>query len=105
VVEAGTVRRLLETIEQRLSRLEQAAGTPARLPETNRGVFKALHREQLISADLAERLGRMAGFRNVLAHGYADVINERVYAALGELNDVRSYVTQLDRYFGDERGR
>jgi uncharacterized protein YutE (UPF0331/DUF86 family) len=85
VVEAGTVRRLLETIEHRLSRLEQAAGTPfedyerdadlqdivernleiriqacidlglhvladfpARLPETNRGVFKALHREELI---------------------------------------------------------
>jgi uncharacterized protein YutE (UPF0331/DUF86 family) len=138
VVEAGTVRRLLETIEHRLSRLEQAAGTPfedyerdadlqdivernleiciqacidlglhvladfpARLPETNRGVFKALHREELISADLAERLERMAGFRNILAHGYADVINERVYAALGERNDVRSYVEQLDRYLGE----
>jgi uncharacterized protein YutE (UPF0331/DUF86 family) len=138
VVEAGTVRRLLETIEQRLARLERAAGTPfedydsdrdlqdivernleiciqacidlglhlladfpAALPETNRGVFKALRREELISADLAERLDRMAGFRNVLAHGYADVISERVHAALGELNDVRSYVEQLDRHLGD----
>jgi hypothetical protein len=70
VVEAGTVRRLLETIEQRLSRLEQATGTPLEVYEND--------------ADLQ------------------DVINERVYAALGELNDVRSYVEQLDRYLGDE---
>lgn len=135
MVEAATVRRLLETIEQRLSRLKAAAGTPfedyesdadlqdivernleiciqacidlglhvladfpTRLPETNRGVFRALRREELIPDDLAERLERMAGFRNILAHGYADLISERVHAALGELDDVRSYVEHLERH-------
>lgn len=132
MVEAGTVRRLLETVEQRLSRLERAAGTslgdyltdpdlqdivernlevciqacidlglhvladfPSRLPETNRGVFKALHREGLVGEDLASRLERMAGFRNVLAHGYAHVVAERVHATLSELDDIRSYLEQL----------
>jgi uncharacterized protein YutE (UPF0331/DUF86 family) len=135
VVEEGTVRRLLEVIEQRLVRLTQAsdvsfdqyqrdldlqdivernleiciqacidlglhvlADFPSPLPNTNRGVFKALLREDLIAADLAARLERMAGFRNVLAHGYADVILERVHAALGELDDIRAYLRALERY-------
>jgi uncharacterized protein YutE (UPF0331/DUF86 family) len=138
VVEEGTVRRLLEVIEQRLLRLTEASGVslvdyagdhdlqdivernleiciqacidlglhvladfPGRLPDTNRGVFKALLREDLISADLAERLERMAGFRNILAHGYAEVIIERVHESLGELDDIRLYLRGLARYLGD----
>jgi len=134
VVEAGTVRRLLEIIERRLARLEQAAGVSleayeedpdlqdivernlelciqgcidlglhiladfsAPLPETNRGVFRALRREGLIPDDLSERLERMAGFRNVLAHGYADLITERVHSTLTELGDIRGYVQSLER--------
>ena len=138
MVEEGTVRRLLEVIEQRLLRLTEASGVslvdyagdhdlqdivernleiciqacidlglhvladfPGRLPDTNRGVFKALLREDLISADLAERLERMAGFRNILAHGYAEVIIERVHESLGELDDIRLYLRGLARYLGD----
>jgi uncharacterized protein YutE (UPF0331/DUF86 family) len=37
----------------------------------------------------------MAGFRNVLAHAYAEVVAERVYAVLAELSDIRSDVAQL----------
>lgn len=132
MVEAATVRRLLETIEQRLSRLARAAGTPLEeylddddlqdvvernfevciqacidlglhlladlprpLPDTYRGVFVALARERLIPEDLAPRLERMAGFRNVLAHGYAEVVAERVHAALEDLDDVREFVAEL----------
>lgn len=137
MVEAGTVRRLLETIEQRLSRLERAAGTsldeylddpdlqdivernlevaiqacidlglhvladfPAPLPETNREVFRRLAKEGIVDDDLSERLERMAGFRNVLAHGYAEVIAERVHATLGELEDVRTYVARISESLG-----
>jgi len=42
-------------------------------PQTNRELFELLARGGRIDADLAERLGDMAGFRNVLVHGYATV--------------------------------
>ena len=132
MVEAATVRRLLETVEQRLSRLQRAAGTPLerylddydlqdivernfevcvqacidlglhvladlprRLPETYRGVFVALARERLIPEELASRLERMAGFRNVLVHGYSELVGEQVHAALNKLDDVREFVAAL----------
>ena len=93
MVEEATVRRLLETIEQRLSRLERTAAVPLEdyledqdqqdivernlevciqacidlglhlladfpspLPETNREVFRALLREDVLPAPLAGRL-------------------------------------------------
>ena len=42
-------------------------------PETSRDLFGLLARHGWIGADLAAKLEDMAGFRNVLVHGYADV--------------------------------
>ena len=42
-------------------------------PRTNRELFLLLARGGVLPEDLAERLGAMAGFRNVLVHGYGDV--------------------------------
>jgi len=42
-------------------------------PETNRELFTLLARAGWLEADQARQLERMAGFRNVLVHGYADV--------------------------------
>ncbi len=42
-------------------------------PRTSRDLFSILGRAGRLSADLATRLGSMAGFRNVLVHGYGDV--------------------------------
>lgn len=132
MVEAATVRRLLEAIEQRLSRLARAADAPLErylddddlqdivernfevciqacidlglhvladlprpLPDTYRGVFVALAREGIIPSDLAGRLERMAGFHNVLVHGYTDLVGERVHAALADLGDIRAYVAEI----------
>lgn len=44
----------------------------------------------------------MAGFRNVLAHGYAEVVAERVHQTLAELDDIRSYVQALGSHLTDE---
>jgi uncharacterized protein YutE (UPF0331/DUF86 family) len=132
VVEAGTVRRLLEIIEARTARLEKVAGTPREdylgnpdlqdivernfeiaiqacidlalhvladlprpLPETNRDAFAALAREGLLKTELAAELEKMAGFRNLLAHGYGDIEAARVHGALARLDDIRSYTAQL----------
>lgn len=42
-------------------------------PETNRALFDLLRREGLVAQDLSNALYAMAGFRNVLVHGYAEV--------------------------------
>jgi uncharacterized protein YutE (UPF0331/DUF86 family) len=42
-------------------------------PRTNRELFSLLVRGGLLPGALAERLSAMAGFRNVLVHGYGDV--------------------------------
>ena len=50
-------------------------------PETNRDVFRLLGRSGMVRAELAQRLERMAGFRNVVVHLYQEV-------DLGILKDV-----------------
>jgi uncharacterized protein YutE (UPF0331/DUF86 family) len=42
-------------------------------PETNRAAFGLLHRHGWIRDEQLTGLQRMAGFRNVLVHGYAEV--------------------------------
>jgi uncharacterized protein YutE (UPF0331/DUF86 family) len=42
-------------------------------PRTNRELFDLLHRDGWLEAALAGTLRNMAGFRNVLVHGYDDV--------------------------------
>lgn len=132
MVEAATVDRLLETIERRLARLEDASGIalddyrddrdlqdvvernfelaiqaaidlglhlladrPHPLPETNRAVFQGLAREGLLDEELATSLSRMAGFRNVLAHEYAELVPELVHGNLQRLDEIRDYVKAL----------
>jgi uncharacterized protein YutE (UPF0331/DUF86 family) len=42
-------------------------------PDTNRALFPLLESAGWIESDLSEALQRMAGFRNVLVHGYTEV--------------------------------
>jgi len=39
-------------------------------PETNRQLFDLLRKDQWLSPELAETLRKMAGFRNIVVHGY-----------------------------------
>lgn len=39
-------------------------------PRTNRDLFKLLERNHWISPELSDALRKMAGFRNILVHGY-----------------------------------
>lgn len=138
MVEPATVRRLVETIEQRLLRLESARATPlplyiedpdlqavvernlqvciqacidlglhlladlpAPLPETSREVFRALGSLGAIEPSLAAELERMAGFRNILVHGYAALAPEKVHGVLSNLDDVREYVRQVTAFINE----
>jgi uncharacterized protein YutE (UPF0331/DUF86 family) len=67
-------------------------------PKTNRDLFASLAQAGWIDAELRESLGRMAGFRNVLVHGYDDVDLEVVRDVLRHrLGDLRAFIAAVRR--------
>jgi uncharacterized protein YutE (UPF0331/DUF86 family) len=65
-------------------------------PATNRELFDRLAVGGWISSALAAKLGDMAGFRNVLVHGYQDVdLDVVVDAAKNRLGDVVAFVNAI----------
>lgn len=69
-------------------------------PGDYRGVFESLARANVIERDLAERLGEAAGLRNLLVHGYADLDDRAIWAALGRLDDLRAFAVAAGRQAG-----
>lgn len=63
-------------------------------------MFQVLGEENIIDENLAEKLADMAKFRNILVHRYGDVENEELRTIIDEdLEDVRNYMSQIDRLF------
>jgi uncharacterized protein YutE (UPF0331/DUF86 family) len=68
-------------------------------PDTNRRLFALLESGGWIEASLSQALQRMAGFRNVLVHGYAEV-------DLGVVEDAaREGLVDLERFVDAVRRR
>jgi len=65
-------------------------------PETNRELFDRLAQHGWMSVDLAATMGRMAGFRNILVHGYGG-LNLEVVRDIVEhrLADLLTFVTTI----------
>lgn len=53
----------------------------------------------VIDTELAGRLARAVGFRNVLVHGYADVDDDLVVARLDDLADFDDFVVAVRAWF------
>jgi uncharacterized protein YutE (UPF0331/DUF86 family) len=67
-------------------------------PRTNRELFELLGAAGWIDDTLRDTLGRMAGFRNVLVHGYDDVNLDIVRDILGNhLQDLEAFVAAVRR--------
>lgn len=67
-------------------------------PRTNRALFASLAQAGWIDTALNESLSRMAGFRNVLVHGYDDVDLGIVRDVLAHrLDDLRAFVDAVRR--------
>ena len=70
-------------------------------PRTNRELFDLLHRDGWIDADLTAILRNMAGFRNLLVHGYDDVDLRVVRDVLDtHLADLVAFVNAVRRRMG-----
>jgi uncharacterized protein YutE (UPF0331/DUF86 family) len=65
-------------------------------PESNKELFLLLARGGWIEEDLAGTLALMAGFRNVLVHGYARVNPDRVRDVVeNRLGDLLAFVRSM----------
>ena len=54
------------------------------VPDEEKQAFPILAAHKLISQELAETLGSMAGMRNVLVHEYLEVDAERLYSIMSD---------------------
>ena len=73
-------------------------------PRTNRELFTLLARAGWIDAALAAKLGSMAGFRNILVHGYDTVDLAIVEDAVAHhLDDLLAFAAVVRERVGGER--
>lgn len=61
------------------------------------GVFNSLASAGVIDAELAARLARATGQRNLLVHDYLAVDDRLVFASLARLDDLRSFAAAAQR--------
>lgn len=66
-----------------------------RVPNSYAECFELLAEKRVISGPLAEKLARMAKFRNLLVHQYGYVDDRKVHAI------IRNDLTDLDRYLNE----
>jgi uncharacterized protein YutE (UPF0331/DUF86 family) len=108
VTDAERLASKLALIETRLREL-RTVGRPSLIaqdilqePATNRELFALLARAGILAVELGHRLQAMAGFRNVLVHGYdavnLGIVRDIVESRLGDLDDfvaaIRSYLAR-----------
>jgi uncharacterized protein YutE (UPF0331/DUF86 family) len=71
-------------------------------PDTSRGSFETLAAHDLISPELAARLGMAAGMRNILVHEYAEVDLDVIAAVVREgLGDLRTFGAMVGELLQD----
>ena len=76
-----------------------------RKPRDRGDLFLILGEEDILDETLARRLAAAVGLRNVLVHGYLDLVLDTVYRTIqGDLGDIESFCRQIVAYLGQERG-
>ena len=75
------------------------------LPRESRGAFELLKSAQLMDAELADKMMKMVGFRNLAVHNYQAINLEIVHAIINQhLNDFRAltrWAIRQDKYDQD----
>jgi uncharacterized protein YutE (UPF0331/DUF86 family) len=79
-----------------------AAKRGGRCPEDYGDCFMVLEEMGILDAAIAERLMRMAKFRNLLVHLYWKVDNSRVYKIIkDDINDIDAYLKAVSGYVAE----
>ena len=98
----ATERELLVAIEACLDIAHHVVAREGlRRPADYRDLFKILAEASILPRDLAVRLEKMAGFRNLLVHTYLAVDAAEVFrAATADVADVEAFVSAVVLRFG-----
>lgn len=73
-----------------------------RQPGSYKDAIEVLQQEGLLDADLAGRLKRWMGLRNLLVHLYLEIDHGRVYDAISEdLDDLQAFASRVARLLED----
>lgn len=70
-----------------------------RKPESYSDIFIVLEEMDVLGTELSRELQEKAGFRNVLAHEYAKIINKKVYRQLQDLGVFEEFARKINDKF------
>lgn len=99
----GSLERYLYLVTQASIDLAEAviAYKQFRKPSTIAESFHILSEEDFLDKKILEKMVRMAGFRNVMAHDYEDIDYSIVYDVLiYHLKDIEDYITIIKKKLG-----
>lgn len=69
-----------------------------RKPTSLREGFEILEEEKIIPIELREKMVKLAGFRNVIAHDYDKIDYDKVYDVLqNRLIDIEEFIKQIEK--------
>jgi Uncharacterized conserved protein len=94
----GMVERYLYLLTQSAIDLAEAILSLKNLrkPTTFSETFIILEEAKIIDGTLAEKMIKMVGFRNILAHDYAEINYDIVYDVLqNKLSDIEEFIQQI----------
>lgn len=97
---SGAVERYLYLATQACIDLAEAVMSfkNFRKPTTYKEGFEILEEEKIISVELREKMVKMSGFRNVIAHDYAKINYDTVYDVLqNKLIDIEEFVSEIKK--------
>ncbi len=69
-----------------------------RQPTDYGDLFVILHEENILTNELSRKMVEYAGFRNVLAHEYANIQNDLVYEHLQDIESFYTFAEQIHAY-------
>lgn len=76
-----------------------------KIPEGDKEAFAILSNENIISPQLANNLGSAKGMRNIIAHEYGKIDNEKVFHAVSEeiQKDAEEFLLNIEGYIKTQR--
>jgi uncharacterized protein YutE (UPF0331/DUF86 family) len=92
--------RFVTAIEAVIDAAHHVAATEGfRTPATNADAVRELARHEVLPPVLADEVARAVGFRNLLVHRYAEIVDTKVIEQLDHLGALDRFVQSLtDRY-------
>ncbi|KXB07277.1 hypothetical protein AKJ52_00615 [candidate division MSBL1 archaeon SCGC-AAA382C18] len=99
-LQAIVERRLQNSIQACIDiGMHIASEEGSRKPESYADIFTILEELEVINPELSQKMKEKTGLRNVLAHEYAEIINEKVYEHLQDLKTFEEFAKTINNHF------